>query len=188
MADVKVYAMLVSAPRAWGVERADNGSTQVRAVAVAKSGAEFRRILAAHGYDASVRDYNHSGGQTWSAREVKAATLQPGTVFHEVSARSGIHAYRAAPLEEAMMADADLAPLRPGRSFCSDVSSGACQAPAGYRTGSGTASASGVRRADLLTCGYCGEPVCRECSSEVDGKPVCLSHDETELLWWMGLA
>lgn len=77
--------------------------------------------------------------------------------------------------------------LRPGRSYCNDVSSGDCQAPAGFRTGGGFASSPGVRRADLLTCGYCGEPVCARCSSEVDGKPVCLGHDEEELLYWMGM-
>lgn len=77
--------------------------------------------------------------------------------------------------------------LRPGRSTCSAVESSECEAPAGYRTGMGTYSVPGVRRADLLTCGYCEEPVCRPCSSEVDGKPVCLSHHEEELLWWMGL-
>lgn len=97
---VKVYGILVAAPHAWGVERADNGSTQVRAVAVAKSGAEFRRILAAHGCNVSVRDYNHGGGETWSVAEVTAAASEPGTVFHEVSAKSGVPPYRAAPRKD----------------------------------------------------------------------------------------
>ena len=78
--------------------------------------------------------------------------------------------------------------LRPGRSFCSAVESNECQAPAGVRSGAGYASMSGVRRADLLTCGYCGEPVCGPCSDEIDGKPVCLSHSEVDLMLWMGLA
>lgn len=77
--------------------------------------------------------------------------------------------------------------LRPGRSYCSSVTSNSCEAPAGLSTGGGLAGLPGVRRSDLLTCGYCGEPVCRECSSEVDGQSVCESHDEQELLWWVGV-
>lgn len=76
---------------------------------------------------------------------------------------------------------------RPGRSYCSAVDSYDCLAPAGMRTGMGHAALPGVRRADLLTCGYCQEPVCNNCQSEVDGKPVCLGHDEQELVWWLGL-
>ena len=98
---MKVYAMLVSfAPASWGVERAPNGSSQVRAVAVAKSGAEFRRLLAAHGYDATVREYNFGGGETGNDREIEAATSAPGTVFHEISATSGTQPLRPAPLKE----------------------------------------------------------------------------------------
>ena len=71
------------------------------------------------------------------------------------------------------------------RGYCAAVESYECEAPAGYRTGMGSASA--PQQTGLLRCGYCGEPVCSKCSSEVDGKPVCLTHSEAELLDWMGL-
>lgn len=73
-----------------------------------------------------------------------------------------------------------------GRSYCSSVTSYECEAPAGIRGGGGYAGLPGVRRSALLTCGYCGEPVCKQCSTEVDGKPVCDSHSEGELLDWIG--
>ena len=69
---------------------------------------------------------------------------------------------------------------------CAAVEAYDCEAPAGFRTGSGTATSRGVKRSLLLTCGYCGEPVCSKCATEVDGKPVCLSHNENELLMWLG--
>lgn len=74
---------------------------------------------------------------------------------------------------------------RPGRSYCSVVETD-CLAPAGYRSGAGIASADGVRRADLHTCGYCGEPVCQRCSTDYgpDGF-ACDSHDPAELLSWI---
>lgn len=77
--------------------------------------------------------------------------------------------------------------LRRGRTYCAAVESNDCEAPAGFRTGAGHASLPGVHRDDLLVCGYCGERVCRPCSNEVDSQPVCLSHDESELMEWMDL-
>lgn len=78
-----------------------------------------------------------------------------------------------------------LAP-RPGRSRCDAVTSYECLAPAGYRTSSGAASVPGVRRADLHTCAYCGEPVCQNCSTSYgDLGRACDSHNEHELLDWI---
>lgn len=75
---------------------------------------------------------------------------------------------------------------RPGRSTCTSVSTYDCLAPAGYRVGSGFASAPGVRRSDLHTCGYCGEPVCNNCKTDfADAGVACDSHSEDELLDWL---
>jgi hypothetical protein len=82
---------------------------------------------------------------------------------------------------------ADIDAPRPGRSYCSQVTSYQCLAPAGYRTGSGSASVTGVRRIDLLTCAYCHEPVCKNCQSEFNGEPVCEGHEPEELADWIGL-
>jgi hypothetical protein len=84
-----------------------------------------------------------------------------------------------------------------GRSFCTDVSSYECEAPAGIRTGRGTAAMPGVKRSDLHTCAYCQEAVCGACSDTMtppasfkDQSPVrvCLSHAEHELAHWLGVA
>ena len=84
-----------------------------------------------------------------------------------------------------------------GRSFCSDVSSQDCAAPAGLRGGMGYASLPGVKRSELHTCGYCGEPVCSACSGEMEPpaffksqRPVrvCLGHNEDELADWLGIS
>lgn len=72
------------------------------------------------------------------------------------------------------------------RGYCIAVESPDCEAPAGFQVGnSGYAEA--PQRTGLARCGYCGEPVCGPCSTEVDGQRVCLTHDETELALWMGL-
>lgn len=86
--------------------------------------------------------------------------------------------------------------LRPGRSYCSAVESYECQAPAGFRNGRGSAGLPGVRRADLLTCAYCGEPVCAKCSDTMTPPaffkdqtpvPVCLNHPDDEVAEWLGV-
>jgi hypothetical protein len=71
------------------------------------------------------------------------------------------------------------------RGYCNAVESSDCEAPAGYRTGRGSVGL--PQRTGLARCGYCDEPVCGPCSTEVDGQRVCLTHDETELALWMGL-
>lgn len=71
------------------------------------------------------------------------------------------------------------------KTYCSAVESYECEAPAGYRTGMGTASC--PPQAGLLECAYCGEPVCRKCSDVIDDRTVCLSHPEDELMWWLNL-
>lgn len=76
---------------------------------------------------------------------------------------------------------------RPGRSYCSQVTSYDCLAPAGYRSGSLLASAPGVRRMDLLTCAHCGEAVCKNCQGDFNGEPVCNAHEPEELADWIGL-
>lgn len=94
------------------------------------------------------------------------------------------------------MTTTELAELRPGRSYCAAVESNSCQAPAGFANGMGHAALPGVRRADLLTCAYCGEPVCRACSDTMTPPeffrdqtpvPVCLSHPEDHLADWLGV-
>ena len=72
------------------------------------------------------------------------------------------------------------------RGHCSAVTAYDCEAPAGYRAGGGGVF-SCPQKTGLLRCGYCEEPVCRRCSTEVDGKPVCATHPEEELVWWLGL-
>jgi len=75
---------------------------------------------------------------------------------------------------------------RPGRSYCDAVWSYECLAPAGFRSGLGVGSCPGVRRSDLHTCRYCGEPVCENCSSDHDGLGrVCDSHQPEELPGWV---
>ena len=86
-------------------------------------------------------------------------------------------------------------PLRPGRTYCTAVTSPECQAPAGYGTSAGTARLPGVRKDDLLTCAYCGEPVCGPCSRFVRppvflrdpaSVPVCREHPDEDLSVWRG--
>lgn len=71
------------------------------------------------------------------------------------------------------------------RGHCSVVESYDCEAPAGISAGGRSASL--PQKTGLLRCGYCWEPVCSKCSSEVEGKPVCLSHTPEELYDWLGL-
>lgn len=79
-----------------------------------------------------------------------------------------------------------------GRSHCAAADSYACEAPAGYRSGTGWAAAPGVKRSELHTCAYCGEPVCTECSSELTGdlagKRACVTHEDAEIARWLGVA
>lgn len=71
---------------------------------------------------------------------------------------------------------------RPGRSYCTPVDSYDCLAPAGFASGMGVGSCPGVRRADLHTCSYCGEPVCQNCSSDTSGLGrTCDTHSADEL-------
>lgn len=77
---------------------------------------------------------------------------------------------------------------RPGRSYCAVVDYD-CLAPAGLSTGAGYASLSGVRRTDLHTCAYCGEPVCERCSTEIKGQRYCTGmHRQDDLDEWVALA
>lgn len=85
----------------------------------------------------------------------------------------------------ARLAEQPQAP-RPGRSYCAAVENNDCLAPAGVRAGIGFARLPGVRRADLHTCGYCGEPVCHACSSDYgEAGWACDSHDPEDLLVWL---
>ena len=75
---------------------------------------------------------------------------------------------------------------RPGRSHCIAVDSYDCLAPAGFRTMHGSAAAPGVRAADLYECGYCGEKVCHECSTDFgDLGRVCTTHSDDETADWI---
>ena len=62
-----------------------------------------------------------------------------------------------------------------------------CEAPTGYAIG-GRGRAALPQQTGLLRCGYCEDAVCRRCSTEVDGRPVCLNHQEEELAIWIGLS
>lgn len=76
--------------------------------------------------------------------------------------------------------------LRPGRTYCAAVESYDCEAPAGFRNGSGWASSPGVHRDELHVCAFCKERVCGPCSTEFPGEgKVCNTHEDGELLDWI---
>lgn len=81
-------------------------------------------------------------------------------------------------------------------AHCSAVTANTCEAPAGIAIGMGSASLPGVKRSALLTCGYCGEPVCSQCSDmmtppaffdDQSPVPVCETHNDNEIAQWLGV-
>lgn len=71
------------------------------------------------------------------------------------------------------------------RGHCAAVAAYDCEAPAGFATARGVASC--PQKTGLHRCPYCGEPVCGPCSTEVEGRRVCLTHEPEELAGWLGL-
>ena len=68
------------------------------------------------------------------------------------------------------------------REHCS-VANDNCVNPAGYGTYGGYSE---EPRRTRVRCAYCGEAVCRNCHTKVDGAWYCTTHfEEGDLVWLM---
>lgn len=117
----------------------------------------------------SIEDRNghlHGAGGKYAEKPVTA----PG-VSATLTAPEKKHSYQAP---------------RPGRTYCNSATSFDCLAPAGYGTSLGTASVSGVRKADLYECAYCCEPLCHNCAVTFGDKRACDLHDPEQVRAWLG--